>query len=85
MTPRFLCELEGLGGGPVILEIGQDEVTATRGAGDAEAPTITLPVETFIRLVWGRLDAARARDRGVVQTQVPRDEILALCALFPGH
>jgi uncharacterized protein (TIGR03083 family) len=85
VAPRYLCELEGLGGGPVTLEIGQDGVAATRGAGTGADPTLTLPVEAFIRLVWGRLDAGRDLDRGVVQTEAPREAVLALCALFPGH
>ncbi len=81
---RYRCELEGTGGGPITLDIGPDRVTATRGGADA-SPALTLPVEAFIRLVWGRLDVPRALDRGVVRTQVPREEMLALSALFPGH
>ena len=84
-APRYLCELEGPGGGPVTLEIGQDAVTTARGRPSVTVPTLTMPVETFIRLVWGRLDARQALDRGVVRTQVPREELLALCAVFPGH
>jgi uncharacterized protein (TIGR03083 family) len=85
VAPRYLCELEGPGGGPVTLEVRQDGVAATRARGGGDDPMLTLPVEAFIRLVWGRLDVPRALDRGVVRTQVARDELLALGRLFPGH
>jgi uncharacterized protein (TIGR03083 family) len=84
-APRYLCELEGPGGGPVTLAIGQGGVAASRTRDAGEGATLTLPVEAFIRLVWGRLDLPRALDRGVVRTAVPRDDMLALSALFPGH
>ncbi len=85
VAPRYLCALEGPGGGPVTLEVSPDRVTATRAPDAGADPALALPVEAFIRLVWGRLDVPRALDRGVVRTQVPRDELLALTALFPGH
>jgi uncharacterized protein (TIGR03083 family) len=82
---RYLCELKGPGGGPVTLEIGEDRVAATRARVAGAEPTLTLPVEAFIRLVWGRLDLPRALDRGMVRSQAPRTEILALGERFPGH
>jgi uncharacterized protein (TIGR03083 family) len=84
-APRYGFELEGPGGGPVTVEVRRDGVTAARGAGSNGGPALTLPVETFIRLVWGRLDLPRALDTGAIRAQGARDEILALAPLFPGH
>ncbi len=85
VAPRYRCELEGPGGGPVTLEIDQDRVTATRACDADAGATLTLPVEAFIRLVWGRLDLPRDLERGIVRTQDRTDAILPLGALFPGH
>jgi uncharacterized protein (TIGR03083 family) len=85
LAPRYLFELDGPGGGPITLEVSPDRVAATRTrASDADA-TLALPVEAFIRLVWGRLDLPRALDRGVIRTDLPADQVLPLSALFPGH
>jgi uncharacterized protein (TIGR03083 family) len=85
VAPRYLFELDGPGGGPVTLEVGEDGVTATRTRGAGPVPTLPVTVETFIRLVWGRLDLRQAWARGDVRVDAPREEILALGALFPGH
>ena len=85
VAPRYRLELEGPGGGPVTLEISQDQVTAARTRAANGGPTLTLPVEAFIRLVWGRLDLQRALDRGAVHAQGSKDAVLALSTLFPGH
>ena len=85
LAPRYLFELDGPGGGPITLGVGEDRVTATRARGAGPGPTLPLMVETFIRLVWGRLDLHRAWARGDVRVDVPGEEILALGALFPGH
>jgi hypothetical protein len=60
-------------------------VTATRTRGAGPVPTLPVTVETFIRLVWGRLDLRQAWARGDVRVDAPREEILALGAPFPGH
>ncbi|HEY7064045.1 MAG TPA: maleylpyruvate isomerase family mycothiol-dependent enzyme [Chloroflexota bacterium] len=85
VAPRYLCALEGAGGGPVTLAISPDAITATRTPDASADPALNLPVEAFIRLVWGRLDVPRALGSGVIRTRAPRDEMVALGALFPGH
>jgi uncharacterized protein (TIGR03083 family) len=81
----YRLELEGPGGGPVALTIRDGTATATRGAPATAAATLTLPVERWIRLAWGRLDLARALDSGRVRISGDRAQALALQALFPGH
>lgn len=81
----YHCELTGPGGGPVTLTIRDGGGTATRGAPAVSDGILTLPVEAFIRLVWGRLDIGRALDEGTLRYSGGRDEALALRALFPGH
>jgi uncharacterized protein (TIGR03083 family) len=79
------CELEGPGGGPVTLTVRDGTATANRGAPAAASATISLPVETWVRLVWGRLDLAEAITSGRVRIAGDRAQALALQALFPGH
>jgi uncharacterized protein (TIGR03083 family) len=84
-APRYRVALEGPGGGPVTLDVGPDRVTATRAEATAADVALTLPVETFIRLVWGRADVGRALDAGTIRAEGPRGPIAALNAVFPGH
>jgi uncharacterized protein (TIGR03083 family) len=77
--------LEGPGGGPVALTVGEGTAAATRGAPASADVTLTLPVETFIRLAWGRLDLARAIDEGAVRVTGDGERALRLQRLFPGH
>jgi uncharacterized protein (TIGR03083 family) len=84
-APRYAFELEGPGGGPVGMEIRADGATATRAAPAGAAVTLTLPVEAWIRLLWGRLDLAAALAAGSVRAEGEREPILALVPLFPGH
>ncbi len=79
------CELEGPGGGPVTLTIRDGVGSGGRGAPAAPDATLALPVEAWVRLVWGRLDLARALDSGRARFSGNRAEALALQALFPGH
>jgi uncharacterized protein (TIGR03083 family) len=81
----YRCELEGPGGGPVALTIRDGTGSAARGAPPPAAPTLTLPVEAWIRLVWGRLDLARALESGRAHFSGDRAAALALQAAFPGH
>ncbi|HZR97264.1 MAG TPA: maleylpyruvate isomerase family mycothiol-dependent enzyme [Chloroflexota bacterium] len=81
----YHCALDGPGGGPVSLTLRDGAASATRGAPAAAAATLTLPVETWIRLVWGRLDLAAALDSGRARFSGLRTEALALQDLFPGH
>jgi len=80
-----LWQLEGPGGGPATLTVRDGQATAARGAPPAPDLTLTLPVEAWVRLVWGRLDLARALDAGTVRTAGPREQALALGRMFPGH
>jgi uncharacterized protein (TIGR03083 family) len=81
----FHLDLEGPGGGPVALAIRDGTASATRGAPASAAGTLTLPVETWIRLAWGRLDLARALESGRVRLSGDRAQAMALQGLFPGH
>ena len=81
----YRLELEGPGGGPVALTIHDGTASATRGASAEAAATLTLPVETWIRLAWGRVDLGQALDSGRVRVSGDRSQALALQALFPGH
>jgi putative sterol carrier protein len=78
-------ELEGPGGGPLTLEVRADGATATRAAAAGADITLTIPVEAWIRLLWGRLDLAAALAAGTVRARGEREPILALVPLFPGH
>jgi hypothetical protein len=46
---------------------------------------LTLPVEAWVRLLWGRLPLAAALDAGLIQTTGERTRILVLEQVFPGH
>ena len=83
LTYRF--DLEGPGGGAVTLTIRNGAATATRGAPAEAECTVTMPVEGWIRLVWGRLDLARALDAGTVRVAGDRERALELPGIFPGH
>src|SRR5262245_55722523 len=85
VASRYRFELEGPGGGTVTIEARGDGVVASRDAGSGGEPALALPVEAFIRLVWGRLDLPRALDTETIRARGARAEILALAPLFPGH
>jgi uncharacterized protein (TIGR03083 family) len=78
-------ELEGPGGGPIALAVRADGATATRAAPSGTDITLTMPVEAWIRLLWGRLDLTAALAAGTVRARGAREPILALVPLFPGH
>src|SRR5262249_57790104 len=84
-APAYGFELEGPGGGPLTLEVRAEGATATRAAPAAAAITLTMPLETWIRLPWGRLDLAAALAAGAVRARGEREAVLALVPLFPGH
>jgi uncharacterized protein (TIGR03083 family) len=81
----YRCQLEGPGGGPVTLTIRDGTGSAARGTPSAASSTLTLPAEAWVRLVWGRLDLARALDGGQARFSGDRSQALALQALFLGH
>jgi hypothetical protein len=60
-------------------------VVATRGAPDLADVMLALPVEAWVRLVWGRLDLARALDAGIVRATGERERALALGGVFRGR
>jgi uncharacterized protein (TIGR03083 family) len=77
--------LEGPGGGPFTLTVQADSAAATRGAPANADVTLSMPVEAFIRLAWGRFELARAIEAGQVQVEGDRERALGLTRLFPGH
>ena len=81
----YRLDLQGPGGGPVTLTVDPDGASATRGAPAQADVALALPVETFIRLAWGRLDLASAIERGNVRVEGDRQRALRLQELFPGH
>jgi len=79
-----LWQLEGPGGGPATLTVRDGQASGARGAPPAPDLTLRLPVEAWVRFVWGRLDLARALDAGTVRTTSSREQALALGRMFPG-
>ncbi len=78
----YLCELTGPGGGPVsvICRDGTAQV-ARFDSGPADV-TLTLPTETFLRLVWGRVDLERALKDGTIRVDGAPDAVRALGRVF---
>ena len=81
----YRCELEGPGGGPVVLAIHDGAATGSRDDSTAADVTLALPVEAWVRLVWGRLDLGRAVAAGTVRATGDRERVLALGTVFRGH
>ena len=69
----------------MTLKVSAEGATATRAAPAGAGVTVTLPVEAWIRLLWGRLDLAAALAAGTVRVRGDREPSLALVPLFPGH
>ncbi len=82
---RVLWHLQGPGGGPVSLAIQDGEAQAARGESGTPDLRLTMPVEAWVRLLWGRLPLAAALDAGVIWTTDERESVMALQRVFPGH
>src|SRR5947208_13555125 len=80
---RYLFEVgEGVGRMTVAVQDGQ--VRVERGAPGTPDVTLQLSADRYVRLLAGRLDLARALDRGEVQLEGERDRALALTRVFAG-
>jgi uncharacterized protein (TIGR03083 family) len=78
----FLCETSGPGGGPVTIACRGGQCEVTRGAAGQPDVTLRLPLETLLRLVWGRVTLQQALDDGTIQATGDRDKVLALGRAF---
>lgn len=76
-----LAETTGAGGGPVTLRWQGGQVEVTRGAAANPDVTLGLPIETLIRLIWGRLPLA-ALDDGRVRVSGDPAAARRLAAAF---
>ncbi|HZR99136.1 MAG TPA: maleylpyruvate isomerase family mycothiol-dependent enzyme [Chloroflexota bacterium] len=82
LDATFLCEASGPGGGPVTIACRGGKCEVTRGAtGQADA-TLRLPLETLLRLVWGRVALQQALADGTIQATGDREQVLALGRAF---
>src|SRR5437764_12985726 len=80
---RYLFEV-GDGVGPMTVAVHDGQVTVERGALETPDVTLQLSVDRYVRLLEGRLDLARALDRGEVQLGGERSRALALTRVFAG-
>ncbi|HLI26818.1 MAG TPA: maleylpyruvate isomerase family mycothiol-dependent enzyme [Chloroflexota bacterium] len=69
---------------PRTLRVADGQVDVTAGPSADARCTLRLDGDALVRLLWGRLDLARAIDTGRVQVAGDRDHALALQRLFPG-
>ncbi len=82
---RMLWDLQGPGGGPVSLSVQDGKIEAARGEGGTPDLCLSMPVEAWVRLLWGRLPIEQALDAGVVRTQDDRTRVTKLRNVFTGH
>jgi uncharacterized protein (TIGR03083 family) len=80
----YAVDVTGPGGGPVGVVVGQGAVRASRGAPARADATLRLPGESFVRLLWGRLDLRRAVQSGTVAVEGDRELAYALEGVFRG-
>ncbi|MBX5491065.1 MAG: maleylpyruvate isomerase family mycothiol-dependent enzyme [Chloroflexi bacterium] len=69
---------------PQSLRVAGGQVSVAPGASADATCTLRLDGDALVRLLWGRLDLARAIDTGRVQVVGDRAHALALQRLFPG-
>ena len=80
---RYLFEVgEGVGAMTVAVQDGQ--VRVERGAPGTPDVTLRLSADRYVRLLAGRLDLARALDRGEAQLEGERGRALELTRIFAG-
>jgi uncharacterized protein (TIGR03083 family) len=77
-------DVTGTGGGPVIVRVQGDQVSAQRGTAPSADVRLSMASEALLRLMWGRLDVAAAIDSGHVGVDGDRGKAVALQRLFPG-
>ncbi len=85
LSATYHCALEGPSGGPVTLTVRDGQARATRGAPAAPDATLTMPVEAFVRLLWGRLALPRAVEAGTVRIGGDVPKARALGDVFRGR
>ncbi len=85
LSATYHCALEGPSGGPVTLTLADGQASATRGAPAAADAVVSLPVEAFVRLLWGRLDLPRALAAGTVRAEGDAAKARALGDVFRGR
>ena len=85
VAATYHCALDGPGGGPVTLTIADGQASASRGAPASPDATLTMPVESFVRLLWGRLDLPRALEAGTVRAEGDPAKARALRDVFRGR
>ena len=84
-TPgTWQLDVVGPGGGPVIVRVEGDQVSAQRGTTPGADVTVSLASEALLRLLWGRLDLAGDLDDDRARVNGDRARALALQRLFPG-
>jgi putative sterol carrier protein len=80
---RYLFQV-GDGVGAMTITVQDGQVRVERGARGTPDVTLHLSAERYARLLAGRLDLARALDRGEVQLEGERGRALALTRIFAG-
>src|SRR5262249_53228659 len=60
-------DAQGAGGGPVVVQVQDEQVSARRGTAERADVRLAIAVETLLRLFWGRLDLGAAIDGGQVR------------------
>ncbi|HEY7064431.1 MAG TPA: maleylpyruvate isomerase family mycothiol-dependent enzyme [Chloroflexota bacterium] len=84
-TPgTWQLDVQGAGGGPVIVQVQDEQASARRGTAERPDVRLALAAEALLRLFWGRLDLGAAIDGGQVRLDGDRGKALALQRLFPG-
>jgi len=78
----YLCELTGPGGGPVSVICRDGAVQVSRFDSGPADVTLSMLTETFLRLVWGRVDLDRALQDGTIRAGGEQDAVRALGRVF---
>jgi uncharacterized protein (TIGR03083 family) len=76
-----LAETTGEGGGPVALRWQGGQIAVTRGAPATADATLHLPIESLIRLIWGRLPLTALHD-GTIRIDGDATVVQRLAAAF---
>jgi hypothetical protein len=80
---RYLFQV-GDGAGAMTVAVQEGQVRVERGALGPPDVTLHLSADRYARLLAGRLDLARALDRGKVQLEGERGRALELTRIFAG-
>ena len=80
---RYLFQV-GDGVGAMTITVQEGHVTVEHGARGTPDVTLHLSADRYVRLLAGRLDLARALDRGEAQLEGERGRALELTRIFAG-